>query len=514
MDPNAWKPSGTKGIFYQKTGKPYGVYEDGVKIIDDNRYDIPDGKNIKGKSNLTGSGGDWHFDTGSSKLFYKPSTGEPGNHAVQISTQSSGIYIDKRSYIEIRNLSIAYIGGSAIYVNASDHITVDHCDISYTFEQGIQFRNSKGFNNATNNVISHVGDGIYWLEKNTGPNLAANNTISYCNYVVGGSQYNNNDGHAVGMQNGDRFVVRDNTIFNTNMPAVLIWVAPGFSGKDCVVKGNYIFAGSKKTYLKSYYGVGIGWHSSDSGALSQTRLYGNIIKGSTAGFKLYSSHLPAAKVFNNTIYDCAEGFRLKNADNWDVKNNIVAHTRDYQIHGENKNVGLNNTFDHNLYFPDISKGWKYRGDVLSSFSKWQQISKQDTNSIVSDPLFAGPLADNFALKSASPAIDAGTWLTTIASSNGSGTSFRVADASYFYDGYGIAGEKGDFIMTESGEGATIVAINGNQITVDRKINWSKGDGLALQYYGSSPDMGAHEYQAAQGLSVPKRLRISKPSGQQ
>ena len=511
VDPNSWKKVGDTGIYYKITGRPYGVYEDGVKIIDDNRYNIPDGNNTPGHPTLAGSGGDWYFDSLTFKLYYKPTSGVPGDHTVQYSTQSAGIYVSEQSYINIRNINISYIGGSAVYINASDHITVDNCDISYTFEHGIQFRNSKGYNVATNNTITHVGDGIYWTENNKGPNLAANNTISYCNYVVGGSQYNNNDGHAIGMQNGDRFVVRDNTVFYTNMPAILIWVGPGHTGKDCVIKGNVIFAGNKKTYLKSYYGVGIGWHSTDDGALTGSRLYGNIIQGGTAGFKLYSSHSPSAKVFNNTIYDCGEGFRLKKADNWILKNNIVAHTHDYQIYEEDPRVGNNNVFNYNLYYPDIPKGWKYRGDILSNFRAWQTTSRQDTNSIIADPLFTNPASDNFTLRSTSPAIDAGTWLTTITSPAGSGKSFHVNDASYFYDGYGISGENGDSIKTESGEEATIIEIIGNRITVDRIISWTNGDGLALKYYGSSPDVGAQEYQFSSGLNAPKKLRISKPT---
>jgi parallel beta-helix repeat protein len=511
IDSSSWKKVGDTGVYYVPAGRPYGVYEDGVKIIDDNRYNIPDGNKTLGNHSLTGSGGDWYFDTLTSRLYYKPTSGVPADHKVQYSTFSAGIYINEQSYINIKDINISYVGGSAIYVNASGHITVDNCDISYTFEHGIQFRNSRGYNIATNNMITQVGDGIYWTEHNKGPNLAANNTISYCNYIVGGSQYNNNDGHAIGMQNGDRFVVRDNIVFYTNMPAILIWVGSGSTGKECVIKGNDILAGNKKTYLKNYYGVGIGWHSNDADALTNCKLYGNIIKSSNAGFKLYSSHSPSAKVFNNTIYNCQEGFRLKKADNWILKNNLVAHTHGYQIYEEDSHVGNNNVFNHNLYYPDLQKGWKYRGDILSNFRAWQMASKQDADSIIADPLFTNPTSENLALKSSSPAIDAGTWLTNITSPAGSGKSFSVADASYFYDGYGLSGEEGDSIKTESGEEATVAEITGNRITVDRVITWTKGEGLALKYYGSSPDIGAREYQIFHGISAPNRLRISKPT---
>ena len=60
------------------------------------------------------------------------------------------------------------------------------------------------------------------------------------------------------------------------------------------------------------------------------KLYRNIIKAGVVGLKLFNSHTPGPKVFNNTIYDCKEGFRLKKADNWVLKNNIVSNTNEYQ----------------------------------------------------------------------------------------------------------------------------------------------------------------------------------------
>ena len=508
IDSASWKQVGDTGIYYALTSRPYGVYEDKVKIIDDNRFNIPDGNNTQGNPTLTGSGGDWYFDSITSILYYKPTSGVPSDHEVQYSTFSAGIYINEQSYIDIKDINISYIGGSAIYVNESDHINVDKCDISYTFEHGIQFRNSRGYNVATNNMITQVGDGIYWTEYSEGPNLAANNTISYCNYVVGGSQYNNNDGHAIGMQNGDRFIVRNNNISYTNMPAILIWVGPGSTGKDCVIKDNIVLASRKKTYLKSYYGGGIGWHSTDSGALTGSKLYRNIIKTGNVGFKLFSSHMPGVKVFNNTIYNCGEGFRLKKADNWILKNNIVAYTDDYQIHEEDSLVGANNIFNHNLYFPDIPNGWVYRGNRLTPFEKWQAISKQDSDSVIADPLFKNTTVNDFTLNSNSPAIDAGTWLTTITSPSGSGSSFLVVDSSYFYDGYGIPGETGEIIKTQAGQVATVVNITGNKITVNKAISWTNGEGLALNYQGSTPDIGAKEYSFSSQISPPKGFKLS------
>jgi hypothetical protein len=52
--------------------------------------------------------------------------------------------------------------------------------------------------------------------------------------------------------------------------------------------------------------------------------------------------------------------------------------------------------------------------------------------------------------------------------------------------------------------ATITAISGNTITVATPLTWSAGQGLALAYAGTAPDVGAYEYYP---LAAPTNLRI-------
>ena len=119
------------------------------------------------------------------------------------------------------------------------------------------------------------------------------------------------------------------------------------------------------------------------------------------------------------------------------------------------------------------------------------------------------------IKSISPAIDTGAYLTTITSNSGTGTSFVVADALYFYDGWGISGETGDVIGTESGKVTTIQTIDysSRRITVEPAINFVRGEGVALDYCGSRPDVGVHEYGSAASESdfrSPQKMRVVSP----
>lgn len=113
-----------------------------------------------------------------------------------------------------------------------------------------------------------------------------------------------------------------------------------------------------------------------------------------------------------------------------------------------------------------------------------------------DPGFMDEARNDFRLSQGSRMIDAAGPLTTT-SAAGSGTSMVVKDASYFYDGHGIAHETGDTIQLIGGRDAAVVkAIDHatQTLTLDRALTWSKGQGVALRYAGSAPDIGAFEFE--------------------
>lgn len=103
---------------------------------------------------------------------------------------------------------------------------------------------------------------------------------------------------------------------------------------------------------------------------------------------------------------------------------------------------------------------------------------------------------DFRLKTDSPCIDKGVFLTKITSPTGKSVTFTVDDAGFFYDGWGIPGERGDFIQIEGRAGtAQIIYIDykNNRITIDRTVSWIRGQGLSLVYSGEFPDLGAFEF---------------------
>ena len=114
--------------------------------------------------------------------------------------------------------------------------------------------------------------------------------------------------------------------------------------------------------------------------------------------------------------------------------------------------------------------------------------------VEADPQFTAATSANYTVATGSPMIDGGDYLT-VARNSGSGRQIPVADASWFYDGFGIAGDRGDLIQFQ-GQAATarITRIDypANTLIVDRDLAWQGGEGISLAYTGNGPDIGAFE----------------------
>ena len=101
---------------------------------------------------------------------------------------------------------------------------------------------------------------------------------------------------------------------------------------------------------------------------------------------------------------------------------------------------------------------------------------------------------NFHLQSNSPCIDTGKFLTQITSSNGSGTTFTVADPYFFYNGYGMTtGDKIQFLGQTNTAHVTTVNYSNGSITVDASMSWTNKQWVSTAYSGIAPDIGAYEY---------------------
>ena len=132
----------------------------------------------------------------------------------------------------------------------------------------------------------------------------------------------------------------------------------------------------------------------------------------------------------------------------------------------------------------------------------------DTHILEKDPQFTDADNQDFRLLPDSPAIDSGIWLTAITSATADNQiSIILETATPFYSGSGfpwlIEGETGDTIKTENGQITTIQSIDydTNTITISPAIDIVNGEGVALEYGGSAPDMGAFEFTGVACLPI-------------
>jgi hypothetical protein len=111
-----------------------------------------------------------------------------------------------------------------------------------------------------------------------------------------------------------------------------------------------------------------------------------------------------------------------------------------------------------------------------------------------DPGFVSEDIGDLRLRSYSRLVDTGSFLTRTVRP-GSGTSLPIEDVLYFSDGFGVPDIGGDMIQLEnSRQKARVIGVDYHrrELLLDRPLNWSVGQGVALAYEGKAPDFGAWE----------------------
>lgn len=110
---------------------------------------------------------------------------------------------------------------------------------------------------------------------------------------------------------------------------------------------------------------------------------------------------------------------------------------------------------------------------------------------------------DFSLAEGSPMREAAAPLTRTRE-GGSGRDLPVDDISYFYDGYGIEGERGDLIAVGAPSNrARVVGIDYGErlLLLDRELSWEGTAPVGFPWSGAGPDLGVYEHGEAVRPSV-------------
>ncbi|UCE86721.1 MAG: right-handed parallel beta-helix repeat-containing protein [Deltaproteobacteria bacterium] len=456
-------------------------------------------------------------------------SGSPGrpiryaNHAGEtpvITGRSPGgefvcIHLFRASYVEIAGIrcdggadASAKPSGSTVsdwvkLHKGSNHNAIESCRFEGAWRNGVELSDSH-YNRFRDNRFSHAGAP---LPRATGEairvdashhNLFEGNEAAYGGHNVmalkGGSSFNvirDNDFRnpwwrvGVNVQDANFNLIEGNRIrdAHTEIDASNHRIVPGWKiGSSQNIYRRNLF------YENLRYGLMLSPERGGSTRVEENRIYHNVFyKNGTGGFVLLVDDSPGSRTSGNIL-----------VNNVFYENAALAEDGP-QIDFQVRNGGLGDArFANNSILRRTPGGpvIRVRGvgaGVLGLAFFEEHHASQFRNNLEADPRFAeDPARTGFALMPASPLIDRGAFLTK-ARGGGSGTRIRVEDARYFSDGFGIV--EADRIQLEGSDSARrIVSVDyeAHVITLDAPLTWRDGQGVALPYSGSAPDIGAVE----------------------
>jgi len=445
--------------------------------------------------------------------------------SVFITDTKYAVYLNSKSYITVHGINFADTKRFLVIKNGSNYNVIsyskfDHGKLNF-MGQTDTWSGSKINNNSNFNWIHHCqfsNYGYYHHDDKgsildlgnadlrtdlTSHNLIEDNTLYHGGHHVLGvygmynvirNNYFHNEPWSIGTPASDRGAVMYG---NRNLSVAGY---PDNSGRNLIERNRIAFASDPPDNLGAS-GMSL---TTSNNIVRFNSFYHNVRAGlSMTLTRTYWQNIRYNKIYNNSFMH--NGFY---SDDYDDHSNAGISLALYS--GSNlieDNVLKNNIFyNHRKVFdayvnnhriPHISRSQLIESQIYSS--NWDgdtqgnpYFVKANANLSDADPMDIDSV--DLRLKSNSPCIDRGSFLTEISSPNGEGKSIQVEDAGYFMDGWGIV--QGDEIqLYGSSQKARITTINysTNIIKVDRNLTWTQNQGVSLVYEGSAPDIGAYEF---------------------
>ncbi len=265
-----------------------------------------------------------------------------------------------------------------------------------------------------------------------------------------------------------------------------------FAGQDTIIRRNRFYDLVGPGIRMAIYGAEARYNTGN-------RIYHNVFYGTDfAGVRIAAGNTMSDNVLKNNIF--MKSAFVANDTRWNWWVNTVTG-KPVQVMADRLD-GF--TLDNNVFFSSMAgepwiityggrtTSWAQQENVTWWESNYTQLV---SNSIEVDPEFVDEANRNFRLVQTSPAVDSGGFLTRVVGADTNATVV-VEDASYFYDGYGIEGVVGDVIRLEGQpDSAVVLSVDyaNNTLTLDQPLSFTDGQGVALNFTGTAPDIGAYEF---------------------
>ena len=443
-----------------------------------------------------------------------------------------------RSHITVKGIKFTNFNRH-LWILRGQYNEVSHCSFIGTAADGgdVGWRGSTIYRSAKYNHIHHNVFKLYGSyeggndhgtlfelgidnqnDDNSSYNIIENNILS------GG-------GHHVLGVHGNHNVVKNNYFHNESWWPIsspqygnrIIYFTGGPSvGYRNLVEGNRVAYGGETSETNQIGGAG-GTIGSPYNIIRRNVFYKTLIYGLWFYKYSFAGGGHDNKVYNNTFWSNAYTTSGPTKSNW------TPYFQTTIFVDEKNTVNVNNDFINNIFYQNnnycdsakpitqtYDNGWCKEPDTGTLANNWigEVAGDPKFNNISGTPDPNNKDQFDFSLQPNSGAIDGGGYLTKITSATGSGTTFQVADAGSFFDGWGLtshptASVEPDRIQLEGQDlAAKIVKVDysTNTITVDTNLSWASGQGVTLAFKGSAPDIGAHEH--VYSVPVPEILEAT------
>lgn len=425
--------------------------------------------------------------------------------ATLVIPEVTAIALNDRSYITVDGFAIDCEGsGRWMGANNCDHVTIVGCHMRNAghvtsmvkCEQVKLLDNIFSKDRVTGNMISIRQCSFVLIEGNSLTRVGHSPMqITTCrNVVVRGNCFRNNWGRNYEFWASGRILVEGNIVTQARDSGYSADSRAKNLYHDGIYRFNRVF-NNLHTPLNSgsYFPMGANptKYFREPFRLMNTRIYHNTITENLGhGWEIYGMDISSNVFANNCFYrnDWAGGnvqflFGSDISDDNRIRHNLFAGTE----------PKATTVLYEGAYW--TTQEANENTSVLRGF--WSEF--QDNIDAV--PEYVDRNNNDFRLSDTSPCIDAGTPLT-LAIGSGSGTALPVADGRYFFDGFGVEGEEGDWIAVGDGDKLARVErielryYQADLLNLDREVSWADGTPVSLPWTGEAPDIGAYEHAGA------------------